>query len=118
VSESREPVRPLVGAETGTVVTVGTFDGVHRGHWQLLERVRRTAEADGLPSVLVTFDPHPLAIVRPDHAPPLLTTPTEKIEVLAESGLNYMALLRFDKELAAFPPDRFVREILIGRFAL
>jgi riboflavin kinase/FMN adenylyltransferase len=100
------------------VVTVGTFDGVHRGHWQLLERVRQTAKADGLPSVLVTFDPHPLAIVRPDQAPPLLTTPTEKIEVLAESGLNYMALLRFDKELAAFPPERFVREILIGRFAM
>jgi riboflavin kinase/FMN adenylyltransferase len=100
------------------VVTVGTFDGVHRGHWQLLERVRQTAKADGLPSVLVTFDPHPLAIVRPDQAPPLLTTPTEKIEVLAESGLNYMALLRFNKELAAFPPERFVREILIGRFAM
>ena len=118
IDRDRSAARPLAGGDAGTVVTVGTFDGVHRGHWQLLERVRETAEAVGLPSVLVTFDPHPLAIVRPDHAPPLLTTPAEKIEVLAESGINYMVLLRFDKNLASWPPERFVREILIGRFAM
>jgi riboflavin kinase/FMN adenylyltransferase len=118
IDRDRPTARPLAGGDSGTVVTVGTFDGVHRGHWQLLERVRETAEAVGLPSVLVTFDPHPLAIVRPDHAPPLLTTPAEKIEVLAESGINYMVLLRFDKNLASWPPERFVREILIGRFAM
>jgi riboflavin kinase/FMN adenylyltransferase len=118
IDRDRSAARPLAGGDSGTVVTVGTFDGVHRGHWQLLERVRETAQAVGLPSVLVTFDPHPLAIVRPDHAPPLLTTPAEKIEVLAESGINYMVLLRFDKELASWPPERFVREILIGRFAM
>jgi riboflavin kinase/FMN adenylyltransferase len=110
--------RPLFGRESGTVVTVGTFDGVHRGHWQLLERVRETAERAALPSVLVTFDPHPLAIVRPDQAPELLTTPAEKIEVLAESGMTYMALLRFDKTLASYSPERFVREILIARYAM
>jgi len=109
---------PPLGGGTGTVVTVGTFDGVHRGHWRLLEEVRRTAEATRLPSVLVTFDPHPLTIVRPDQSPPLLTTPDEKIEILAESGLNYMAILRFDKELAGYPPERFVRSILIDRFAM
>lgn len=105
-------------AHSGAVLTVGTFDGVHRGHWELLQRVVRRAEERGRPSVLVTFDPHPLRIVRPDAAPPLLTTPLEKMEILAESGLTYAAFLRFDRALAAFEPDRFVEEILVGRFGL
>jgi riboflavin kinase / FMN adenylyltransferase len=58
-----------------SVVTVGTFDGVHRGHWMVLEAVRDRAAAERRRSVLVTFDPHPLRIVRPEAAPPLLTTP-------------------------------------------
>ncbi len=105
-------------AHSGAVLTVGTFDGVHRGHWELLQRVVRRAQERGRPSVLVTFDPHPLRIVRPDAAPPLLTTPLEKMEILAESGLTYAAFLRFDRTLAAFEPDRFVEEILVGRFGL
>jgi riboflavin kinase/FMN adenylyltransferase len=62
------------GGGAGTVITVGTFDGVHRGHWQLLDVVRTAAARLGRPSILVTFDPHPLAIVRPDSAPPMLST--------------------------------------------
>jgi riboflavin kinase/FMN adenylyltransferase len=112
------PVVRAVGRATGTVVTVGTFDGVHRGHWHVLQSVRSAAERLGLPSVLVTFDPHPLAIVRPDRAPPLLSTPGEKIEVLAESGIDYMVIVRFDAKLASYPPERFVREYLIGRFGM
>jgi len=108
----------LIGREAGTVVTVGTFDGVHRGHWHLLQVVRETAERTGRPSVLVTFDPHPLTIVRPDSAPALLTTPAEKIEVLAESGLNYIVFLRFDSDLADHSPERFVHEILIARLSM
>jgi riboflavin kinase/FMN adenylyltransferase len=109
---------PLLGRDTGTVVTVGTFDGVHRGHWRVLQALCAVAEQTGLPSVLVTFDPHPLAIVRPDEAPALLSTPAEKIEVLAESGVNYVVVVRFDSRLAAFPPERFVEEYLIRRFAM
>jgi riboflavin kinase/FMN adenylyltransferase len=105
-------------ARSGAVITVGTFDGVHRGHWELLQTVVRRAEALHRPSVLVTFDPHPLRIVRPDAAPPLLTTPVEKMEILAESGLTYAAFLRFDRRLSAYEPRRFVEEILIGRFGL
>jgi riboflavin kinase/FMN adenylyltransferase len=103
------------GAKTGTTLTVGTFDGVHRGHWRLLEIVRETADRLGQPALLVTFDPHPLVIVRPDRAPPLLTTAAEKIEVLAESPLDYAALLRFNRVLADYSPRQFVEEILIGR---
>ena len=102
----------------GSVLTVGTFDGVHRGHWELLQIVVRRAAELQLRSVLVTFDPHPLRIVRPDRAPLLLTTPVEKMEVLAESGLNYIDFLRFDKHLASYEPRRFVEDILVAKLRL
>jgi riboflavin kinase / FMN adenylyltransferase len=102
----------------GTVVTVGTFDGVHRGHWQVLAAVRERADAEGLPAVLVTFHPHPLRVVRPDHAPRLLTTPVEKKEILAESGLDYAVFLPFNDGLRAYSPERFVREILMDRLGM
>lgn len=99
----------------GAVVTIGTFDGVHRGHWEVLEEICRRADTMGRRSVLVTFHPHPLSIVRPDVAPPLLTTPEEKKEILAESGLEYAAFLSFTPVLAGYTPERFVAEILVGR---
>lgn len=99
----------------GTVVTVGTFDGVHRGHWEVLREIgRRAAETDRR-AVLVTFHPHPLRIVKPELAPALLTTPDEKKEILAESGLDYAVFLRFTPALSRYSPERFVREILVGR---
>lgn len=99
----------------GAVVTVGTFDGVHRGHWAVLQETCRWAEEDGRRSVLATFHPHPLRIIRPDMAPPLLTTPVEKEEILAESGVHYAVFLRFTRTLAAFSPERFVQDVLIER---
>ena len=102
----------------GTVVTVGTFDGVHRGHWAVLQEIRRRALATGRSSVLVTFDPHPLRIVRPEHAPPLLTTPVEKKEILAESGLDYAVFISFTEKLSRYEPRRFVEEILVARMGV
>jgi len=102
----------------GTVVTVGTFDGVHRGHWAVLQEIRLRAKETGRRSVLVTFHPHPLKIVRPDEAPLLLTTPTEKKEILAETGLDYAVFLPFTQVLAEYSPRRFVEEILIGRLGV
>lgn len=104
--------------ERGTVVTVGTFDGVHRGHWAVLQEIRDRARAADRRSVLVTFHPHPLQIVRPQDAPPLLTTPVEKKEILAESGLDYAVFLNFTPELARYEPRRFVEEILLGRLGV
>ncbi|RMH17093.1 MAG: bifunctional riboflavin kinase/FAD synthetase [Gemmatimonadetes bacterium] len=99
----------------GAVVTIGTFDGVHRGHWKVLQEIRRRAERTGRRSVLMTFHPHPLTIVKPEAAPPLLTTPVEKKEILAESGLHYAVFVPFTPVLAAYSPERFVEEILVRR---
>lgn len=102
----------------GTVITVGTFDGVHRGHWAVLQEIGRRARESGRRSVLVTFHPHPLKIVRPDDSPLLLTTPVEKKEILAETGLDYAVFLSFNHVLASYSPRRFVEEILVGRLGV
>src|SRR6267378_6019652 len=117
--------KPAAAEESGlppyvksTVITVGTFDGVHRGHRDVIERVVARARSLKIPSVLVTFDPHPLEIVNPAAAPLLLTTHDEKLEVLAETGLDYVAVLPFTNELAAFSAEDFVELVLRRRFRL
>jgi riboflavin kinase/FMN adenylyltransferase len=112
------PKVSLVSPARGSVVTVGTFDGVHRGHQAVLDEVRARALASGRSSVLLTFDPHPLAIVRPEHAPQLLTTQDEKRAALAQSGLDLVVFLRFTPSLATYSPERFVDEILQERLAV
>lgn len=102
----------------GTVITVGTFDGVHRGHRDVIERLAARARSLGFPSLLVTFDPHPLEVVNPAAAPLLLTTHDEKLEVLAESGIDYLAVLPFTPALAAFSAEDFVEIVLRQRFRL
>ncbi|MEP6833182.1 MAG: bifunctional riboflavin kinase/FAD synthetase [Gemmatimonas sp.] len=101
-----------------TVLTVGTFDGMHRGHVDLLSRVVAHARERGLPSLLVTFDPHPLEIVNPAAAPPLLTLHHEKLEVLAETGLDYLAVLPFTKTLSSYDAEQFVDRVLRARYRL
>ncbi len=102
----------------GATVTVGSFDGIHLGHQAVLREIDRRARAAGRASVLVTFDPHPLEVVNPKAAPPRLTTGPERLEILAQSPLDYVLLLRFDRYLAGLTPDRFVREILLARCAV
>jgi riboflavin kinase/FMN adenylyltransferase len=94
----------------GSTVTVGSFDGVHRGHVAVIGENVRRARQSGRRSVLVTFEPHPLEVVNPAAAPPLLTTGAERTEILAQTGL-----VRFDRRIAALSPEAFVREALIGR---
>jgi riboflavin kinase / FMN adenylyltransferase len=103
---------------TGTVITVGTFDGVHRGHLDVLARLVDRAAATGMPSVLVSFDPHPLEIVNPVAAPPLLSSLEEKLEVIAETGINYFAVVPFTHVLAGYSAEEFVDQILRRRFRM
>ena len=100
------------------VVTVGTFDGVHLGHQMVLTRLLEKAWELKLPSAIVTFDRHPLSIVRPEHAPLVLTTQPEKQQILASTDAEIIQFLPFTKELSEYPPERFVDEILIGRFGM
>lgn len=101
-----------------TVVTVGTFDGVHRGHQAVLDEITRRARESKRESVLVTFEPHPLEIVNPQAAPLLLTTGEEKRAILATTAVDRVAFVPFTEQLRGFPPERFVREILEQQFAL
>ncbi|HSA57197.1 MAG TPA: bifunctional riboflavin kinase/FAD synthetase [Gemmatimonadaceae bacterium] len=101
-----------------TAVTVGTFDGVHLGHRDVLRRLVERARELDVRSVLLTFDPHPLEIVNPPAAPPLLTLGEEKLEVLAESGVDYVVIMPFTHALASFEAERFVDEILLQRLRM
>jgi riboflavin kinase/FMN adenylyltransferase len=95
------------------VVALGNFDGLHRGHMKLLERVRREAgERAGTPVALI-FDPHPPRVLRPDKAPPLLMTLEQKLEGFERAGLQGVAIVRFTRELASWEPEHFVERVLI-----
>jgi riboflavin kinase/FMN adenylyltransferase len=95
------------------VLALGNFDGVHRGHRKILDRVRRVAGEHGATSVVMTFDPHPSRIVRPDKAPPLVMTTAQKLDALAAAGLNGAAIVRFTPALSQWDPETFVRTVLV-----
>ena len=103
---------------SGTVATVGTFDGIHRGHRAVLSEVVRRGRAAGRASVLVTFDPHPLEVVNPTAAPRLLTLPDEKRALVAALGIERVEVIAFTTELARLGPEDFVRDVLRARFGM
>ena len=95
------------------VLAIGNFDGVHRGHQKILDRLKRVAAERACTSVVMTFDPHPPRIVRPDKAPPLLMTKEQKLHALAEAGVQGAAVVRFTPELSQWDPDTFVQQVLV-----
>ena len=97
------------------VATIGVFDGVHRGHQALIGRAVELAAQRGLPSVLVTFDPHPAEVVRPGSHPAQLTTLRRKAELVEQLGIDTFCVLPFTSEFSKLPPDEFVHEALVER---
>ena len=97
------------------VVTIGAFDGVHRGHQRVVERARQVAREKNLPLVVITFDPHPDEVVRPGTHPPFLTTPRRQAELLAGLGADAVFVLPFTLETSRLSPDEFVRIVLSER---
>jgi riboflavin kinase/FMN adenylyltransferase len=95
------------------VVALGNFDGLHRGHQKIVERLGRQAREHAATSVVLTFDPHPPRVVRPDKAPPLLMTLPQRIEALGHAGIEGVAIVRFTPELSRWEPETFVRSVLV-----
>lgn len=98
-----------------SVVTIGVFDGVHRGHQRIVARAAELAHAGGLHSVIITFDPHPDEVVRPGSHPPLLSSPRRRAELLSGLGADAVIVLPFTYELSQMSPDEFVQSVLVDR---
>lgn len=101
------------GRTQAAAVAIGTFDGVHRGHQHVLRRTRELA--DGAPVVAVTFDPHPMAVVRPEHEPRKLTTLERRVELLHEHGADEVRVLAFGTEMSGWSPAEFVELVLVDQ---
>ena len=98
---------------TGSVVLIGVFDGVHKGHQLLLNRAKEIA--DGRNIVALTFDPHPMQVLAPDRAPTLLTTLADRVELLKIHNADQVAVLKFNEKFAAMAPEDFVKDVLVGQ---
>ena len=111
-----EVIRDLDGGhilDQGSVVTMGNYDGVHRGHRAVIAELTRRVSGGGA-TALITYEPHTLVVIRPDIAPKLLTPTERKLELLAETGLDYACVLTFDEERSRQEPEDFVAEIIAG----
>jgi riboflavin kinase/FMN adenylyltransferase len=95
------------------VLALGNFDGLHRGHAKIIDRVRRRAGERGGTAAALTFDPHPSRIVRPDKAPALLMTTGQRLEALSRAGMQGVAVLRFTRDMSLWDPEMFVRTVLV-----
>lgn len=105
-------------AGTCTAVTVGTFDGVHRGHLGILEKLLDVAQQRNLKSVVITFDPHTRRVLQPNQGVKLLISLEAKVRLMTELGINYVVVLKFDRALSQLSPERFVEDYLISRYGM
>jgi riboflavin kinase/FMN adenylyltransferase len=109
-------LRTAASTLAGCALTVGNFDGVHRGHQRIVQRLAREAASDAK-RVALTFEPHPVRFFRPDAAPFRLTTPPQKLLLLRHYGIHAPVTLQFDRDLSNLEPEAFVRDVLAGIFA-
>jgi riboflavin kinase/FMN adenylyltransferase len=101
----------------GGYVSIGNFDGVHRGHQEIAQHLAARSRSEGVPAVVLTFDPHPLALLRPSHVPPSLTTLKQKAELLEQAGATCVIAYPTDKALLQLTPAEFVDSILVDQLA-
>lgn len=97
------------------VITLGNFDGVHLGHQKILKKTIQRAQALGVPSLLYTFNPHPLQVLRPEEAPPSITTFEEKVRIIERIGIDYLVCEHFTRQYAEQPPEEFIKNIICDR---
>ncbi|HVT60505.1 MAG TPA: bifunctional riboflavin kinase/FAD synthetase [Thermoanaerobaculia bacterium] len=102
----------------GGVAAIGNFDGVHRGQRATLERTVARARELQVPSIVITFDPHPMSVLHPEQAPLAITTPEQKQRLLAEAGITVLLSVRFTREFARTSAPQFVRDFLVARLAV
>jgi riboflavin kinase/FMN adenylyltransferase len=100
-------------ATTSTVLTIGNFDGVHLGHRALLGELMAKARELALPAAVLTFEPHPRELFAPDQAPARLASMRDKLELLAECGVDRVHVCRFDRKLAGLTAEQFIERILV-----
>lgn len=101
-----------------TAVTLGNFDGVHRGHQQVLRRLASTARTQGLTSVAITFDPHPALVHRPEHAPGQIMDLADRVRQIAATGVEVVLVISYTLEFAQQDPEKFVRSVLVDALAV
>jgi len=111
-------IHNLGQAPHGCVLTIGNFDGVHRGHQALLQRLLAEGRERGLPVVVMIFEPQPLELFAVDKAPARLTRLREKVHYLAESGVDYVLCVRFDRRFAALTAQAFISDLLVKRLGV
>jgi riboflavin kinase/FMN adenylyltransferase len=97
-----------------TAITVGNFDGLHLGHQKILHSVRERARATGQRGAVITFDPHPMRVLRPDRAPLMIQTLAQRLAGFEQAGLDAALVLRFDRALSLVSPEEFIERILVG----
>jgi riboflavin kinase/FMN adenylyltransferase len=107
---------PAVEHLRGCALTIGNFDGVHRGHQAILSRIRQAASKPGVPAVAVTFEPHPVQYFRANYGPFRLTTPAQKLHLLSHFGIDAPIIIRFDRSLSDLEPETFVRKVICEAF--
>jgi riboflavin kinase/FMN adenylyltransferase len=103
---------------TKPVLTIGNFDGVHKGHLALFDKVKERAKTIGGRSVVMTFEPHPLKIMRPANGPQLITHTGQKLELIEKAGIDVIVCVSFDRDFAAIPARDFVSNILVKRIGV